>query len=191
MQGGEKHKGKDHRTSACFGAAKKRMWQLLQFFTPAQWEPIRQTRSDNNYKIHFRLPPHKLGGSQLREVCFVQGVLVFRDRRKSSFVLEVELAKCWWNISVLGAGCFCRVECWVLEPTPQRRKLWSLHHLAAMLCALCVTHTLYPHILSTLNRLCRISWQRAPIEWSLVISVDPHHRHRQPPLFHPILCPSI
>ena len=37
----------------------------------------------------------------------MQGVLVFRDRRKSSFVLEVELAKCWWNISVLGAGCFC------------------------------------------------------------------------------------
>ena len=122
---------------------RKRMRQQFfacLFFTCAQWQPIRQTRSDNNYKIYFL--PHKLGGFG-----------VFCARQVGEEVYFV-LRECWMNIFVLGFGGkllkleYCcawgrRQSVWgiflclgvqggVLVPTPQRRKLWSLHHGGAM-----------------------------------------------------------
>ena len=85
---------------------RSRMRQLFcacLFFTFAQWQPIRQTRSDNNYKIHFLL--HKLGG--LGVSCArhgVEKVFFCSGSVGGIFVCLGWKEKCWMNIFVLGVG---------------------------------------------------------------------------------------
>ena len=101
-----KHKGQDKRTSACLGGQKQEKDASIilpcLFFTFAQWQPIRQTRSDNNYKIHFL--PHKLG----RRVSVERGLFCAQE----AFCAEREWVKeCWVNIFVLGGSRY-KEECW-------------------------------------------------------------------------------
>ena len=102
----QEHAGKYKRAKCmfwCFGKTAEGYVDHLawQFFTRAQWEPIRQTRSDNNYKIHFL--PHKLG----RRVSVEGGLFCAQE----AFCAEEWVKECWVNIFVLGGSRY-KEECW-------------------------------------------------------------------------------